>query len=187
MNLNELISKIEQWAEDRNIIKGSKPIDQAMKLFSEFGELADNVGKGRDIKDDCGDIFVVLTILSAQYDGNLMSHTIKSFNSFEDLSKLTSIKHVTHVLMSHLYSFVYSIEDSQFCDPEYDLNLCISYLSRIAELGGTNINECVQIAYNDIKDRKGILWNGVFVKSTDENYQEVLKMYQESMEENYSA
>ena len=45
MNLNELISKIEQWAEDRNIIKGSKPIDQAMKLFSEFGELADSIAK----------------------------------------------------------------------------------------------------------------------------------------------
>ena len=27
--MNELIAKIEQWAEDRNIIKGSKPIDQA--------------------------------------------------------------------------------------------------------------------------------------------------------------
>ena len=45
--MNELIQKIEQWATDRNIIKGSKPIDQAMKLFSEFGELADNVGKYR--------------------------------------------------------------------------------------------------------------------------------------------
>ena len=43
--MKELILKIEQWAEDRNIIKGSQPIDQAMKLFSEFGELADNVGK----------------------------------------------------------------------------------------------------------------------------------------------
>ena len=64
--MNELIQKIEQWAEDRNIIKGTKPIDQAMKLFSEAGELADNVGKGCDVKDDIGDIFVVLTIISAQ-------------------------------------------------------------------------------------------------------------------------
>ena len=61
--MNELIQKIEQWATDRNIIKGSKPIDQAMKLFSEFGELADNVGKGRDCRDDIGDVFVVLTII----------------------------------------------------------------------------------------------------------------------------
>ena len=65
--MNELIQKIEQWATDRNIIKGSKPIDQAMKLFSEFGELADNVGKGRDCRDDIGDLFVVLTIMCAQH------------------------------------------------------------------------------------------------------------------------
>ena len=37
--MKELVSKIEQWAIDRNIIDGTKPIDQAMKLFSEFGEM----------------------------------------------------------------------------------------------------------------------------------------------------
>ena len=39
--MKELILKIEQWAEDRNIIKGAKPLDQAMKLFSEFMEVVD--------------------------------------------------------------------------------------------------------------------------------------------------
>ena len=38
--MEQLIKQIEQWAEDRNIIKGSKPIDQAMKLFSESGDLS---------------------------------------------------------------------------------------------------------------------------------------------------
>jgi len=70
--MNELIQKIEQWANDRNIIKGSKPIDQAMKLFSEFGELADNVGKGRDCRDDIGDVFVVLTIIGKQLEHDMI-------------------------------------------------------------------------------------------------------------------
>lgn len=69
--MEQLIKQIEQWAEDRNIIKGSKPIDQAMKLFSEFGELADNVGKGRDCRDDIGDIFVVLTIICKQLGSSI--------------------------------------------------------------------------------------------------------------------
>ena len=56
--MKELILKVEQWAQDRNLINGCKPIDQAMKLFSEAGELADNIGKGRDIKDDVGDVLV---------------------------------------------------------------------------------------------------------------------------------
>lgn len=37
--LEILVQSIEQWAEDRNIIKGAKPIDQAMKLFSELMEV----------------------------------------------------------------------------------------------------------------------------------------------------
>ncbi|WP_236452143.1 MazG-like family protein, partial [Escherichia coli] len=72
--MEQLIKQIEQWASDRNIIKGSKPIDQAMKLFSEFGELADNVGKGRDCRDDVGDVFIVLTIMSSQAGLSVLSN-----------------------------------------------------------------------------------------------------------------
>ena len=34
---------------------------------------------------------------------------------------------------------------------------------------GFSINECLNIAYNEIKDRKGKLINGVFVKEEDLN------------------
>lgn len=172
--MQELILKIEQWAEDRNIIKGSKPIDQAMKLFSEFGELADNVGKGRDCRDDIGDIFIVLTIIAKQHEDGLMSRCLTDIKSLEDLSKLTSIKHVTHVLVSHLYSFVYSVEDSKFCEPLFDLHSCIEYLSKVAELSGHTLEECVQIAYEDIKERKGVLIDGVFIKESDPIYTQVI-------------
>lgn len=181
--MENLIKQIEQWAEDRNIIKGSKPIDQAMKLFSEFGELADNVGKGRDCRDDIGDVFVVLTIIAAQYESNFMNAVFQNENKSEDLSRLKSIKHATHVLMSHLYSFVYSVEDSKFCNPFFDLKSCIQYLEKVAELTGRTLKECVQIAYDDIKDRKGIMSNGVFIKESDPAYASVLK----SIEDNFNV
>ena len=172
--MNELIQKIEQWANDRNIIKGSKPIDQAMKLFSEFGELADNVGKGRDCRDDIGDVFVVLTIISAQYNKGFMLDCFNSNNHYEDLSKLKSIKHVTHVLMSHLYSFVYSVEDSKFCEPELDLCSCLDYLAKIAELSGATLEECVQIAYDDISKRQGLMRGGLFIKESNPAYASII-------------
>ena len=44
----------------------------------------------------------------------------------------------------------------------------IVVLSAIAELEETNITDCVKVAYNDIKDRKGkLLANGNFVKEED--------------------
>lgn len=99
--LNDLTGLISQWAEERNIIKGSTPQSQTLKLGSEFGELCDNIAKGRyeASMDDIGDMFVVITILCEQL--------------------------------------------------------------------GFKLSDCVELAYNEIKDRKGRMENGVFVKEGD--------------------
>lgn len=166
MKMNELIAKIEQWAEDRNIIKGSKPIDQAMKLFSEAGELADNIGKGRDCRDDLGDIFVVLTIITAQ-TGHSIS-VIEFPKWAEDTNKNLVLK-----LQGALFEFIeYKHNGNSFASGV--LKRCINILSAIAANHGCTLEECVQIAYNDIKDRKGVMYNGTFIKESDPAYQDAL-------------
>ena len=91
---------IRQWHLDRNLIEGSTDKDQYMKLIQEVGELSDSLCKGKDIRDDIGDIMVVLI--------NIMAR-----------NNLT-------------------------------------------------IQECLSIAYGDIKDRKGRMIDGIFVKEGDE-------------------
>lgn len=54
------IELIAQWHYDRQLIQNSTNQAQYLKLISECGELADNIGKSKDIKDDIGDIIVVL-------------------------------------------------------------------------------------------------------------------------------
>ena len=92
-------AQVRQWHHDRNLIDGATDKDQVCKLIQEVGELSDNVCKNRDIRDDIGDIMVVL------------------------------------------------------------LN--------IAERHGLSLTECLQVAYNDIKDRKGRMVDGIFVKEDD--------------------
>ena len=157
--MNELIAKIEQWAEDRNIIKGSKPIDQAMKLFSEFGELAENVGKGRDCRDDIGDVFVVLTIMAAQ-----LGIKTNALNQSSDVYDLKSAVAALGVELSY-----FAINQS-----EVWLNDAVRNLNSISGLSGYTLEECVTIAHNDIKDRKGVIYNGVFIKESDPAYQDAL-------------
>lgn len=99
MSITELIDKIGVWHYDRNLIDGSDDKSQFAKLIQECGELSDNICKGKDIKDDIGDIMVVLI--------------------------------------------------------------------NIAERNEVSIQECLQVAYNDIKDRKGMMMDGVFVKESD--------------------
>ena len=99
MTTAELIGKITDWHYDRNLIHGSDDKSQFAKLVSEVGELADNIAKGRDIRDDIGDIIVVLI--------------------------------------------------------------------NIAERNNTSIRDCLELAWGDIKDRKGKMVDGVFVKESD--------------------
>lgn len=61
--LTEYAAKFTQWATDRKIIQNGNLQTQTLKLVSEVGELADNIAKGRDTKDDIGDSFVVLNNL----------------------------------------------------------------------------------------------------------------------------
>lgn len=175
--MKELIAKIEEWAEARNIINGSKPIDQAMKLFSEFGELADNVGKGRDCRDDIGDCAVVLIVISKQLGETVSNIDIGSINwKYGNKSLVAEISGL-------LYDFVCASKAD--CWDYQSLSFILEYLDFIAKSVGSSLEECVQIAYNDISKRRGILWNGVFIKSTDDNYDEIKSMYEKSIENNH--
>lgn len=91
-----LLSLVGKWAEDRNLIEGSKPKDQFHKLIQESAELSESLCKGKDATDDIGDILVVLIILAKQL--------------------------------------------------------------------GLDLVDCLDYAYNEIKDRKGVMKDGIFIK-----------------------
>lgn len=94
-----LCEMIKQWHYDRNLIEGSDDKTQFAKLIQEAGELSDNICKGKDIKDDIGDMMVVLI--------------------------------------------------------------------NIAERNGVSMTACLEQAWDDIKDRRGRMVDGVFVKEAD--------------------
>lgn len=97
--IETLIEKTKQWHRARNLIEGSDDKTQFAKLIQECGELSDNICKGKDVRDDIGDILVVLI--------------------------------------------------------------------NIAERNGFALEECLSVAYDDIKHRKGRMVDGVFVKEAD--------------------
>lgn len=166
--MQELIKLVEQWAEDRNLINGCMPIDQAMKLFSEAGELADNIGKGRDIKDDVGDVFVVLTVISKQMNEPIGQLNFDSVRWAEGKNK-----QLVSSLFMALGEFVSCASLGHW---SYGLvRRCVNILNAVAMNHNTTLEECLTVAYNDIKDRKGIMHNGVFVKSTDDAYESIME------------
>lgn len=63
-SISSYFDKFTQWGLDRGIIQNGNELAQGLKLVSEMGELADNLAKGRCIKDDIGDCMVVLNMLA---------------------------------------------------------------------------------------------------------------------------
>ena len=97
--LSYFINNVIQWHHDRNLIDGSTDKDQTLKLLQELGELSDSVCKGKDIKDDIGDMLVVMLNITTR--------------------------------------------------------------------NGISLSECLARAWDDIKDRKGKMIDGIFVKEAD--------------------
>lgn len=67
MELQELITNVQQWSIDRGLDKADSK-KQMLKLYEEFGELASGLAKGNKevVKDSIGDVVVVLIILAQQ-------------------------------------------------------------------------------------------------------------------------
>ncbi|MDT2243107.1 MazG-like family protein [Paenibacillus larvae] len=84
--MNELTNWIEQWAAERGL-HSADPNKQILKLGEEFGELCQAIAKKRKkakIKDAIGDMYVVLTILSMQYDLSIKDCVQTAYDEIKD-------------------------------------------------------------------------------------------------------
>ena len=84
MTLIDLEEKTLKWSYDRGITVNGKATTQALKLISEVGELADNLIKGKDIKDDIGDCLVVLTNIAKLEGTDLAECWAKAWDDIKD-------------------------------------------------------------------------------------------------------
>ncbi len=61
-------------------------------------------------------------------------------------------------------------------DIKDDIGDCLVVLCNLAAMSGTDLNKCWEIAYREIKDRKGILAkSGAFIKESDPAYLQATK------------
>jgi NTP pyrophosphatase (non-canonical NTP hydrolase) len=95
----ELEQLVADWHEDRNLIEGSTDAAQMHKLLEEVNELDQDVHDGYDLRDELGDVLVVLI--------------------------------------------------------------------NIATRNGFTLRQALEVSYKKIKDRKGQMRNGIFVKEED--------------------
>lgn len=82
--LHKYEAKTLTWSSDRGILQNSTASQQFLKLVSEMGELADNLAKGKDVRDDIGDCLVVLTNIAHMTGTNLTECFDTAWNDIKD-------------------------------------------------------------------------------------------------------
>ena len=84
LGFDTLVNKVVGWHHDRNLIDGSSDKDQALKLLQELGELSDSICKGGDIKDDIGDMLVVMLNITTRNNVSLSQCLAKAWEDIKD-------------------------------------------------------------------------------------------------------
>lgn len=161
---------VRQWAVDRNLIEGSTPEAQCIKLIEEYGELARGIAKKDEalIKDSIGDTLVVCIILAAQLGSDSFSIDKLIFErtalDVPDVSEKIVVRGATEL---GAISYFINVTNR-------DIDRCIGNiyalcdtLAEIAYLYKWSLADCLEAAYNEIKDRKGRMVDGIFIKEGD--------------------
>lgn len=168
--MKQLIQQIEQWAEDRNIINGSTVQKQIFKLSEEVGELFSwhNKNDTDKIRDSVGDSVVVLTNLRKMLniEETLYDTYLDSDYIYEEDNVFNADEHLFWILRFLGFLSDYGVPEAEKVYPE-SVNMIFYNLMRYCRAKEIDIIDCTRFAYDQIKDRKGKMIDGVFVKEED--------------------
>ncbi|EPR93374.1 DNA-binding protein [Streptococcus mitis 29/42] len=158
------IDKVKQWFIDRDLENGGRLDKQSLKLSEEFGELCAGYLKKNEqlTKDSIGDCAVVIVGLALLvkadvqgiFDDSIVIFEEDVSDHFKDLNKNISC-----------FQRCYSWEDKSMCGMY--LSFSVDSLKSISKSLGYSFEECFELAYQEIKDRKGRWIDGTFVKEED--------------------
>lgn len=167
--LDQLVEQVQQWSIDRNL-NTADPMKQFDKLVEEHGELVKGINKKdtQVIKDSIGDMFVVITIMMQQIKGDVeLAIKLMSFGDY-DISTICYVNSLNDV-GNRLNEFVNErpFDSSLFSELQAYLSNVIGMLEETAKTYNTDLTTCVQLAYDEIKNRKGKMVDGKFVKEAD--------------------
>jgi hypothetical protein len=159
---NSNLSKLSKWSEERNLYdfdNGITPISQTFKVLEELGELYAGLLRNNDdqIKDGIGDTQI------ASYN---LSKIFELFK-FEQNDNITPIEHKMLLALHNIGEMSTSIllkREDMFSNA---LTRLLTLVDDISKSKGYQQYECLDAAFNVIKDRQGVMLNRNFVKAED--------------------
>ena len=158
------IDKVKQWFIDRDLENGGRLDKQSLKLSEEFGELCAGYLKKNEklTKDSIGDCAVVIVGLALLIKEDVQE-IFEKVSFIENADVMDSFKWLSANISS--FQLNHDLIGKKMC--RYNLVHSIGYLKSISNALGYSFEECFELAYQEIKDRKGRWIDGSFVKEED--------------------
>lgn len=162
---DELQLLTEKWGHDRKItINGNIPT-QTIKFGEEMGELFEAVTPA-GAKDAIGDMIVVLSMIANLNKTSI--DTCQSLHNEECVTIQLEGRAPVHLLAANYGKLCSAVVRDKHEKVDYIINSFMRIFEMICDDNGFTINECWNLAYDEIKDRTGtLLENGNFVKDED--------------------
>ena len=156
------LEKVKQWFIDRDLESGGRLDKQSLKLSEEFGELCAGYLKKNEklTKDSIGDCAIVIVGLALLTKEDVH----KIFETSEnDRDVMTCFSHLSRNISDFQIYQEFRNKDI----PRLSLIRTIRWLKSLSIALGYDFEECFELAYQEIKDRKGRWIDGTFVKEED--------------------
>lgn len=160
----ELVTLTKKWFTDRDLEHGGRLDKQSLKLSEEFGELCAGYLKQNEklTKDSIGDCAVVIVGLAM-----LIEENVHSIFEESDNIRRKDVMECFKLLNANISEFQLSqnLASKEMC--RHNLVRAVAYLKSISKALDYDFADCFEIAYNEIKDRKGKWIDGCFVKEEE--------------------
>lgn len=146
-----------QWAEERNILAVATPKKQLLKTYEEIGELLEAIEDNNlpEIQDAIGDVIISLIVYSKMEKISLSEYETKRIPEILPYA----IKDSTCALLEYFNGLYHELGLKK-----YGISKIFEELCKIGVFYDLKIWDCLESAYHVIKDRKGKISNGQFVK-----------------------
>lgn len=162
---SDLLFATKMWFIARGIEDGDIN-KQGLKLIEETGELVSGYLKNNEdvIKDSIGDVAVVV-IGYAMMAG--VNPEKVFFTKKDNYTPFNNVSTLIWMLVDNAFQAKMSKDLGIEAGLQYNLSNIIFYLESICKTLGYDFVECFELAYEEIKDRKGKWIDGSFVKEED--------------------
>lgn len=161
---NLILNKVKKWFIDRDLENGGRLDKQSLKLSEEFGELCAGFLKKNEVltKDSIGDCAVVIVGLAL-----LIKEDVHGIFEESDNIRRKDAMECFKLLNANISEFQLSqdLASKEMC--RHNLVRAVAYLKSISKALNYDFADCFELAYNEIKDRKGKWIDGTFVKEED--------------------